>query len=78
MTAHAESSSLPAARSKPDVPLGASSSLPARIGIPSASLPGWPTELGIAGHKLVGHAEQVPQYIGIDPRQANQHPLPPT
>jgi len=28
---------------------------------------------GVACHKLVGHAEQVPQYIQIDARQANQH-----
>jgi hypothetical protein len=44
-----------------------------KIGIPPASLPNWPTRLGIAGRKLVGHAEQVPQDISIDARQANQH-----
>jgi hypothetical protein len=31
------------------------------------------TGLCVAGHKLVGHAEQVPQHISLDARQANQH-----
>lgn len=44
-----------------------------KIGITSASLPRWRTGRGFAGHKLVGHAEQVPQHIRIDARQANQH-----
>ncbi len=38
-----------------------------------AALPRWRTGRGVACHKLVGHAEQVPQYIQIDARQANQH-----
>lgn len=36
-------------------------------------LPRWRTGRGFAGHKLVGHAEQVPQHIRIDARQANHH-----
>jgi hypothetical protein len=44
-----------------------------KIGITSVSLPRWRTGRGFAGHKLVGHAEQVPQHIRIDARQANQH-----
>ena len=41
--------------------------------IPSAALPRWRTARGFAGHKLIGHAEQVSQRFGIDARQANQH-----
>src|SRR5712692_9281413 len=37
------------------------------------ALPSWRTGRGLAGHKLVSHAEQVSQYIGIDARQANEH-----
>ena len=44
-----------------------------RLGFPSAALPRWRTGRGVAGHKLVGHPEQVPQHIGTDARQANQH-----
>jgi hypothetical protein len=37
-----------------------------------SALPRWRMGSGVAGHKLVGHAKQVAQYIGIDTRQANQ------
>src|SRR5271167_4251735 len=38
-----------------------------------AALPRWRSGRGVAGYKLVSHAEQVAQHIGIDARQANQH-----
>ena len=31
----------------------------------------WRMAHGLAGHELVSHAEQVPQNVGIDARQAN-------
>jgi hypothetical protein len=40
-------------------------------GLPA--FPRWRTGRGVMGYKLVGHAEQVPQHIGIDARQANQY-----
>ena len=36
-------------------------------------LPRWRTGGHAGGHKLVGHAEQVPQHIGICAREANQN-----
>src|SRR5215471_14896537 len=44
-----------------------------KISVPSAALPRRRTARCAASHKLVGHAEQVPQNIGIDPRQANEY-----
>src|SRR5208282_341912 len=38
-----------------------------------SALPRGRTGRGVAGHKLIGHAEQIPQHIGIDARQAHQH-----
>ena len=38
-----------------------------------SALPRRRTVRGIAGHKLVGHAEQILQHIGIDAREANEH-----
>jgi hypothetical protein len=46
---------------------------PLRIRLLFSALPRWRPGRGLAGHKLVGHAYQVAQYIGIDARQANQH-----
>jgi len=37
-----------------------------------ASIPRWRT-CCVRGHKLVSHAEQVPQYILCDKREMNQH-----
>src|SRR5271165_3256223 len=38
-----------------------------------SALPHLRTGRAGAGYKLVGHAEQVPQHIEFDARQANQH-----
>src|SRR5208282_5591819 len=38
-----------------------------------ASVPRWRTACRLGDHKLVSHAEQVPQDIGGDTGQANQH-----
>jgi hypothetical protein len=38
-----------------------------------ASVPRWRAACRVRGHKLVSHAEQLPQYIGCDAGQANQH-----
>jgi len=35
--------------------------------------PRWRTRWYVGGHKLVSHAEQVPQHVGIDAREANQN-----
>jgi hypothetical protein len=51
---------------------------PVRVGLlfifgEFSELPSWRAWRGVARHKLVGHAEQVPQYIEIHAREANQH-----
>ena len=38
-----------------------------------AAVSRWRTPCSVGGHKLVSHAEQVPQDIGCDAGQANQH-----
>src|ERR1039458_6685193 len=38
-----------------------------------AAVPRWRTPCFVCGHKLMRHAEQVPQDIGRDAGQANQH-----
>ena len=38
-----------------------------------SAFPSWRTLRGVAGHKLVGHTEQVSQNIRIYAREANQH-----
>jgi hypothetical protein len=38
-----------------------------------AFIPRWRTACRVSGHKLVSHAEQVPQDILCDAGQANQH-----
>jgi hypothetical protein len=38
-----------------------------------AAVPRWRTARRVSGHKLVSHAEQVPQDNGCDAGQANQH-----